>query len=350
MSKDVPRDHLELSEVGFGAGVFSGNYDKFEGSWSVEACKEALKSVHCLLLPSFRHVPGINLFDTSPYYGRSEFILGDALHSLVDEFPRSRYYISTKVGRYGYYAREFDYSVARVTASVEESLRRLHTDYIDIVFCHDVEFVPFDNVVGEGGALEALCKLKAEGKIGYVGCSGYPLPVLLKIAEHQHAKNQPLDIILSYCNYTIQNTILSRFSPLFRAAGVRYILNASPLAMGLFRPMGPPDWHPAHAELREAARQAAAVASDAGFDIAKLASQYAFGARESIGVDCTVIGLGKKEEVQEAVKTWTEVKEREKGVVAARKEEGRVMRDISVLLAPYLDYTWESPTKKEREG
>lgn len=120
--------------------------------------------------------------------------------------------------------------------------------------------------------------------------------------------------------------------------------------MGLFRSAGPPNWHQANAELREAARQASVIASDAGFDIAKLASQYAFSARESIGVDCTVIGLEKREEVQEAIKTWTEVKEREKGIVTVREEEKRVMRDILKLLAPYMDFMWESPTKKEREG
>ncbi|RUP49548.1 NADP-dependent oxidoreductase domain-containing protein [Jimgerdemannia flammicorona] len=329
MAKDVPRNHLELSEVGFGAGVFSGVYDKIEASWPVEACRQALQS-------------GINSFDTSPYYGRSEFILGDALHHLADEFPRSNYYIATKVGRYGYYAREFDYSSACVTASVGESLRRLHTDYLDIVYCHDVEFVPFENIVGEGGALEALFKLKVS--------DGYPLPVLLKIAQHQHAKGQNLDIILSYCHYTLQNTTLAQYAPLLRAAGVRYILNASPLSMGLFRPSGPPEWHPAHAELREAARKAMEVSKAAGFNIAKLASQYAFKAREEIGVDSTIIGLKMKEQVEEAVETWTEVKERERGLIEIPKAERKVMDEVLALLAPYHDYSWESPTKKEREG
>lgn len=103
---------------------------------------------------------GINVFDTSPYYGRSEYILGDALLSLRDEFPRNSYYLQTKVGRYGYTTKDFDYSASRVRESVFESMRRMHTDYLDVVLCHDTEFVDFQDVVGPNGALEALFKLK----------------------------------------------------------------------------------------------------------------------------------------------------------------------------------------------
>lgn len=51
-------------------------------------------------------------------------------------------------------------------------MRRMHTDYLDIVYCHDVEFVDFEQVVGPNQALEAVFDLKSKGKIKYVGCSG----------------------------------------------------------------------------------------------------------------------------------------------------------------------------------
>lgn len=51
------------------------------------------------------------------------------------------------MGRYG--QSDFDYSAARVTRSVEESMARLGVTYIDVVQCHDVEFVPLDQVVRE---------------------------------------------------------------------------------------------------------------------------------------------------------------------------------------------------------
>ena len=74
---------------------------------------------------------GINLFDTSPLYGatKSEIVLGNALRS----HPRDSYYLSTKCGRYG--NDDFDFSPTRVTRSVDESLQRLQTDHIDILFC-----------------------------------------------------------------------------------------------------------------------------------------------------------------------------------------------------------------------
>ncbi|KAF7725179.1 hypothetical protein EC973_000345 [Apophysomyces ossiformis] len=333
-AKTVCQTAFEPSELSFGAGAFSGAYDPLEAHWPKEACLEALRS-------------GINTFDTSPYYGNSEYILGDALHAIKDEFPRSSYYISTKVGRYGYTTKDFDYSSERVRESVFESMKRLHTDYLDIVFCHDVEFVPFEDTVGPGGALEALYKLKAEGKIKYVGCSGYPLPVLLKIAEHQQSIGQPLDIVLSYCHYTLQNTQLADYTPRFRGAGVRYLLNASPLAMALFREAGPPDWHPAHAELRAAARECAEFSKANGFNISDLASKFSFTGRETFKLDSTVIGLEKKEEVQKAFASWRSAKARKEGTEQISDKETEVLRRISAILSPHKDYTWQSPSPKE---
>ena len=69
---------------------------------------------------------GINLIDTAPFYGltKAETVLGKALR----EIPREKYYLATKVGRYGYKEQDFDFSAARVTASIDESLARLHVD------------------------------------------------------------------------------------------------------------------------------------------------------------------------------------------------------------------------------
>ncbi|KAG0172805.1 hypothetical protein DFQ28_007007 [Apophysomyces sp. BC1034] len=333
-AKIVCQTAFEPSELSFGAGAFSGAYDAIEAHWPPEACREALLS-------------GINVFDTSPYYGKSEYILGDALQTIKDEFPRSSYYISTKVGRYGYTPKDFDYSAERVRQSVVESMKRLHTDYLDIVYCHDVEFVPFEDTVGPNRALEALFKLKAEGKIKYVGCSGYPLPVLLKIAEHQHTVGQPLDTILSYCHYTLQNTQLANFAPKFRAAGVRYILNASPLSMAMFREAGPPEWHPAHAELRAAAHQCAELAKENSLNISDLASKFAFSGRDTFQLSSTVIGLEKREEVQKAVASWKSVKAREQGIELIPEIETQVMNKVITILAPFKDFSWQSPSPKE---
>ncbi|KAL0089359.1 NADP-dependent oxidoreductase domain-containing protein [Phycomyces blakesleeanus] len=330
----VSQTEFKPSEISFGAGALSGSYDKIEAHWPVEACREALQS-------------GINTFDTSPYYGHSEFLLGDALNELKEEFPRSSYYIATKVGRYGYFAKDFDYSSERVKKSVEESMRRMHTDYLDIVFCHDVEFVDFDKVVGPGGALEALFELKKQNKINYVGCTGYPLPVLLKIAKHQHAKGQPLDIILSYCHYSLNDTTLSDYADAFRAAGVRYLLNASPLSMGLFRESGPPEWHPAHPELREAVHKCALLAKENGLNISEIASRFSFSGRQQFNLDTTVIGIGKREEAKAAVAAIKRMKDIEQGKEKLSETEQKVLDQIHAILKPYKNFTWQSPSNKE---
>ncbi|KAI8075106.1 Aldo/keto reductase family-domain-containing protein [Gongronella butleri] len=334
MAKPVCQTEYKPSEISFGAGALSGAYDAIADHWPVEACREALGS-------------GINTFDTSPYYGRSEFILGDALAQIAQEFPRSTYYLQTKIGRYGYMPKDFDYSAARTKESVAESMRRLKTDYLDTVLCHDVEFVDFEDVVGANGALSALFELKAQGTIKYVGCSGYPLPVLLKIAEHQAQKGQPLDVVLSYSHYNLQNTKLAEYAEKFRAAGVRTVFSASPLNMALFRDAGPPEWHPAHAELRAAAKQCSELAAANGLNISSLASLFAFSGRATFNLDSTVIGLERKEEVQKAVAAWKTVKAREDGTETIPANEAKVLEQIHTILAPYKDYSWQSPSPKE---
>ena len=112
---------------------------------------------------------GIHAFDTSPYYGPAEELLGAALKSQT-EFPRSSYVLQTKVGRIA--EAQFDYSAEWVRKSVARSCQRLGATYLDIVLCHDVEFVTSGEVLE---AVQALRVLRQEGKLRYVGISGYPV-------------------------------------------------------------------------------------------------------------------------------------------------------------------------------
>ncbi|KAF2791526.1 Aldo/keto reductase, partial [Melanomma pulvis-pyrius CBS 109.77] len=147
---------------------------------------------------------GIRAFDTSPYYGPSEQLLGEALATpfVRQTFPRDSYLLLTKVGRIQ--ADEFDYSKEWVRESVARSLERLHTDYLDLVYCHDVEFVTPAEV------LEAVKELRRirddEGKIRYIGISGYPLDVLGAMSEMiLRETGEGLDAVQSYANFTLQN-------------------------------------------------------------------------------------------------------------------------------------------------
>lgn len=198
---------------------------------------------------------GVRAFDTSPYYGPSEELLGAALNTELarKDFPRSEYLLLTKVGRIG--GEEFDYSPEWIRYSIRRSLERLHTKYLDLVYCHDVEFVSDDEVLI---AVKELRRIRdQEGTIRYVGISGYPVETLCRLAERIFQETgEPIDAVMSYANFTVQNTtLLTHGLPRLKAAGVRVVPNASPLGMGLLRKVGPHSFHPGKDVLEKAIKE-----------------------------------------------------------------------------------------------
>ncbi|KAK8146490.1 hypothetical protein G3M48_003035 [Beauveria asiatica] len=206
----------------------------------------------------------ITAFDTSPYYGPSEVLLGDALRRIEPAPPRDSYFLITKAGRLA--GDEFDYSPAWVRYSIFRSLERLGTDRLDLVYMHDVEFVSPAEVLG---AVTELRRLRDQGVILYVGISGYPVDILASLAEMIFREtSEPIDAVLSYGHFCLQNTQLGRPELLerFALSGVNCILNASMLGMGLLTSEGVNSlpmaaWHPAPEELRQACHGLAAIAA-----------------------------------------------------------------------------------------
>src|SRR5215213_5902261 len=190
---------------------------------------------------------GVNLIDTSPYYGqtRSEAVLGPILAAGL----RDRVILCSKAGRNGF--ADFDFTPAAMERSVEASLKRLHTDRLDILIAHDIEFADdFEAVFTDTAAV--LHKLQAAGKCRFVGMSGLPLGLLRTAVERCE-----LDVVISYTHYTLQNqTLLADLLPVAEARGVG-VMNASPLCMGLLSDGGPQDWHPAPGAVKAAGRAAA---------------------------------------------------------------------------------------------
>jgi aryl-alcohol dehydrogenase-like predicted oxidoreductase len=108
---------------------------------------------------------GVNLIDTAPAYGECEQRLGSFVAA-----NRDRLVICTKCGeQYEQSRSSYDFSAPALTASVDESLRRLRTDHIDILILHsngeDVE------ILTRTDALQALAHLKKAGKIRAAGIS-----------------------------------------------------------------------------------------------------------------------------------------------------------------------------------
>lgn len=226
---------------------------------------------------------GVRTIDTSPYYEPSEQLMGAALAQpqITTKYARRDYQLMTKVGRIK--ENEFNYSPEWVRKSVARSLERFRTTYLDVVFCHDVEYVSIDEAVA---AVGVLFEFQRSGTIHRVGISGYDMDVLANIASLSRQRyGKPVDVIQTWAQLTLQNTQAeSRGFAAFRAAGVNTVFCSSPLAVGLLRMGGIPvgltgDWHPAPKKLRAAAAAAGEWAEKQrdGEPYSGFALQYAVG-------------------------------------------------------------------------
>ncbi|HEX7379843.1 MAG TPA: aldo/keto reductase [Pirellulales bacterium] len=240
---------LNLSWLSYGASSLGQEFRPVD-------LNEAIRSVHVAL------DLGMNFIDTSPYYGRglSECLLGVALRGV----PRDRYFLGTKLGRYA--PKHFDFSPRRVVESVDLSLERLGVDYLDVILCHDIEFVEMSQIVSE--TLPALEKIRAQGKVRFIGVSGYPLNIFRYVLDRA-----PLDVMLSYNHYTLQNAMLADLVPYLKQKNVG-IMNAAPFSARLLTNAALPAWHKSTAEVRAICRRAAEHCASRGADIAQLALQY----------------------------------------------------------------------------
>jgi len=206
---------------------------------------------------------GLNFIDTSPFYGRglSEMLLGIALR----DAPRDSYFLCTKLGRYD--LAHFDFSARRVAESVDVSLHRLGTDHLDIVLCHDIEFVEMQQIVDE--TLPALRKVRQEGKVRFIGFSGYPQKIFRFICDQTE-----VDCVLSYNQYTLQNSCFADETiPYLKTKGVG-VINAGPFSARLLTNAPLPKWLKEPDSVKAAARSAAEHCAKRGVDLAKLALQF----------------------------------------------------------------------------
>jgi aryl-alcohol dehydrogenase-like predicted oxidoreductase len=121
---------------------------------------------------------GINLIDTSPDYGRSEELIGSYIGHRRDEF-----FLASKCGCPLELPADIpppyphDYSPGNVRADVEQSLRRLRTDRLDLVQVH---MSPTRAALEQNHTVETLNELRAEGKVRFIGMSG----ILPNLPDH----------------------------------------------------------------------------------------------------------------------------------------------------------------------
>lgn len=261
--RELGQTGLKLSNLSFGASSLGSVFHETKEEESIKAVETALEG-------------GINFIDVSPYYGhyKAETVLGKALKRL----PRDKFYLSTKVGRYGKDGKNtWDYSAKRATESVYESMERLNVDYIDIINVHDIEF----QAALPGGlakvceeTLPALVELKEKGIVGHVGITDLQLKNIKWVIDH--TPEGTVESVLNFCHYCLNDDELLDYLDYFEEKGVG-VINASPLSMGLLTLRGVPDWHPAPKPLVKACAESAKFCQDKGYPIEKLAIQYSVG-------------------------------------------------------------------------
>ncbi len=249
-TRPLGKTGLQLPILSFGASSLGQEFRSVQLDEAMQSVRVALEC-------------GLNFIDTSPFYGRgmSEVLLGIALRGV----PRDSYTLCTKLGRYD--LQHFDFSAKRVAESVDVSLHRLGTDHLDIILCHDIEFVPMQQIVDE--TIPALKRIQQSGKVRFIGISGYPQKIFRFICDQAD-----VDCVLSYNQYTLQNTrFVDESVPYLKAKGVG-VMNAGPFSARLLTNAPLPAWLKEPESVKAAARKAAEHCSKHGSDIAKLALQF----------------------------------------------------------------------------
>jgi aryl-alcohol dehydrogenase-like predicted oxidoreductase len=253
--REIGKTGMKVSSISFGASSLGGVFHSLKEEDGIKAVHTAVDN-------------GINFIDVSPYYGylKSEKTLGKALKTI----DRNRYFLSTKVGRYGKDGTNcWDYSAKRATESVFESLERLNVDYLDIINVHDIEFADLEQVCSE--TLPALAELRDKGIAKHVGITNLTLRHFKYVIDH--VPEGTVESVLSFCHYCLNDDALTDYLDYFEEHGTG-VINASPFSMGLLTERGAPDWHPAPKPLQDVCKKAAAYCKSKGKSIEQLAVKY----------------------------------------------------------------------------
>lgn len=197
---------FKVSKLGLGGAPLGGDF----GSGPDD--RQAIEVVHAAL------DLGINFIDTAPLYGDgdSERRIGLALRG-----RRDRVVLATKAVKRG-----TPYSYENVMASVEGSLERLQTDYIDLLQLHELETATQEQATDE--TLSAFLKLAEQGKVRAFGVNARETELLLPYVEAGRVDTVQTFMRYQLIDHTAKDTLL----PLARARNVG-VINGSVLAMGI---------------------------------------------------------------------------------------------------------------------
>lgn len=273
----LPKVGFELSVVAAG-GWIGQKYDASVSSnpnkpvWGGVSTDAALKEAAAIAAVRRAVELGINYFDTAPMYanGSAEVLLGYGLRALSKE-ERAKTYLSTKVGWHP--ERPCTYDADSIHWSLEQSLRKLNTDHLDIVHIHDPKtHAHVDQILGPGGATEALEELKKQGVVGAISVGVMTHSFLRRAIDSGR-----FDAILpSYDHTPIRNSLKGLID--YAAANQVGVIYGSPYQAGLLAGLDPDEAarrRPADRPLDLArARALYQWATARGVDLGAVAFQY----------------------------------------------------------------------------
>ena len=289
-----------VSALGFGAATLGDEYGRITEEDGIGAVHAAVDA-------------GVTFIDVAPYYGRTlaEERLGKALVGRRDEV-----FLATKCARYG--LDDFDFSAARVTSSIDESLRRLRTDRVDLYQVHDIEFGDRRQVIEE--AIPAAREVVKSGKARFVGITGLPIHYLRSVADEA-----PVDTVLSYAHLNLMMDDLNDVLVPFCGERGIGLINASVLHMGVLTEKGPPDWHLGPKEALAVGPKVAALCREHGRNVSEVALRYCL---DQPGVATTVCGMSSPAEVEQNLRALEQ------------RSDPHLLKKIESLIAPVKNRTW----------
>ncbi len=298
--RTLGKTELRVSTLGFGASPLGNVFDPVDE-------KEGVNAVHLAL----DH--GVNFFDVSPFYGLTlaETRLGRAL-----EGKRHNIILASKCGRYD--LLDFDFSKERILKSIDESLARLKTDYLDVFQLHDIEFVDQSLILEE--AVPAIQEVVQSGKARFWGITGLPVRYLAHIA-----KQSGPDTVLSWAHYNLlEDEINNDLVPLSEEMGFG-LMNAAPLMQRILSDASLPDWHRSPAEVKAMQPKLLALCKNYGVRLSDVALRYAM---DHPAIATTVIGMCQVEVVKQNLAATTfEIPD-------------QLLEEIQALVAPVKNRMW----------
>lgn len=200
-------------------------------------------------------------------------------------------------------------------------------------------------------ALGALRELQAAGKIRRVGLAGYPLPTLLRLSLLVLERTGvPVDVVQSYAHQTVLCSTLGDgfLDALTERAGVRQVVNAAPLSMGILTAGGGPEWHPAKRvpAVYDATRAAVDLAREKGSSIEAVACAFGYRTLRQTGggIVPVVIGCTDLEQLHVTLRAYADVNGGEVDPEVERRRDD-AEREVLALFKErgVHNVSWQSP-------